>query len=133
MKKIPLLLLALIAGLLTTGAGCLQFGASSAKGPMGMYQSADKGETWKQIVALPTVTGVKSIAGIKTYRLHTDPSDPNAIYMATRGQGLYYSYDNGVSWQVAPAMAGKFIYGLALNSKKKSNGFFGCCAHTFHT
>ena len=133
MKKIPLLLLTLIVGLLTIGAGCLQFGASSAQGPMGMYQSSDKGETWKQIVALPTVTGVKSIAGIKTYRLHTDPSDPNAIYLATRVQGLYYSYDNGGSWQVAPAMAGKFIYGLAVNTKNKCNVFVSDGQHIFKT
>ncbi|MFA6547387.1 MAG: hypothetical protein WCT11_00370 [Candidatus Magasanikbacteria bacterium] len=132
MKKIQLLLLALIVGLLTTGAGCLQFGAQTV-GPMGMYQSIDKGDTWKPITAFPTVAGVKSIATLKVYRVHTDPSDPNAMYLATRGQGLYYTYDNGVSWQVAPAMAGKFIYGLAVNPKNKCNIFVSDGQHIFKT
>lgn len=133
MKKTPLILLALVVALLTTGAGCLQFGASQAAGPMGLYQSNDKGEIWKQIVALPTVTGVQNIAGIKVYRLHTDPSDPNAIYLASRGQGLYYTYNNGISWQVVPAMAGKFIYGLAVNPKNKCNIFVSDGQHIFKT
>ncbi|MFA6423755.1 MAG: hypothetical protein WCV83_00380 [Candidatus Magasanikbacteria bacterium] len=133
MKKIPLLLLALVVGLLTTGAGCLTFGAAQPTGPMGMYQSADKGETWKQIAAMPTVAGAKSIAGIKTYRLHTDPSDPNAIYLATRGQGLYYTYNNGASWETVPAMAGKFIYGLAVSPKDKCTIFVSDGQHIFKT
>lgn len=133
MRKTPLLLLALVVGLLTTGAGCLQFGASQAQGPMGMYQSVDKGETWKQIAVFPTAAGIKSIAGLKVYRIHTDPSDPNAMYLATRGQGLYYSYDAGASWQVAPAMAGKFIYGLAVNPKDKCTIFVSDGQHIFKT
>ncbi len=133
MRKTSLLLLALTVGLLTTGAGCLQFGATQSQGPMGMYQSSDKGETWKQAAALPTVSGVQSIAGIKVYRLHTDPSDPKAIYLASRGQGLYYSYDNGTSWQVVPAMSGKFIYGLVVNPKDKCNIFVSDGQHIFKT
>lgn len=133
MQKTPLLLLALVVGLLTTGAGCLQFGASQTQGPMGMYQSADKGETWKQIAAVPTVAGVQSIAGIKVFRLHTDPSDPNAIYLASRGQGLFYSYDNGASWRGVPALAGRFIYGLAVNPKNKCNIFVSDGQHIFKT
>jgi photosystem II stability/assembly factor-like uncharacterized protein len=133
MQKTPLLLLALVVMLLTAGAGCLQFGSSQSKGPMGMYQSSDKGETWKQIVAFPTAAGVKSIAGINVYRIHTDPSDPMAIYLATRGQGLYYSYDNGGSWQTVPAMAGRFIYGLAVDPKDKCNIFVSDGQHIFRT
>ncbi len=133
MKKIPLIILAVVAVLLTTGAGCLQFGATQAQGPMGMYQSVDKGEIWKQIAALPTVSGVQNISGIKVYRIHTDPSDPNAIYIASRGQGLYYSYNNGASWQTAPAMAGKFIYGLAVNPNNKCNIFVSDGQHIFKT
>ncbi len=133
MKKTPLLLLGIAVLLLTTGAGCLQFGASQAAGPMGLYQSNDKGELWKQISALPTVTGVQNISGIKVYRLHTDPSDPSAIYLASRGQGLYYTYNNGVSWQTVPAMAGKFIYGLAVNPKNKCNIFVSDGQHIFKT
>jgi len=133
MKKTPLLLLSTLVVLLTAGAGCLQFGSSQAQGPMGMFQSADKGETWKQIAALPTVTGVKSIAGLSVYRIHTDPSDNDAIYLATRGQGLYYTYDNGQSWQVVPAMAGKFIYGLAVDPKDKCNIFVSDGQHVFRS
>lgn len=127
------LLGALMIGLLTAGAGCLQFGGNTAAGPMGMYQSADKGETWKPIAALPTLQGVKSISGVNVYRLHTDPSDSNAVYIASRGQGVYYTLDYGASWQGVAAMNGKFIYGLAVDPKDKCTVFISDGAHIYKT
>lgn len=108
----------IVIGLLFTGAGCLQFG-TQAKGPMGMYQSSDKGEGWAQINNLVTPQGNSTISGANIYRMHTDPQDSNAMYLATRGQGLIYTYDNGKSWQSVPAMSGKFIYGFAVDPKNK--------------
>jgi len=117
MKKIYLLS-SLFAVLIFTGAGCIQFG-SSGNGPVGIYQSNDKGDNWKPAVAMPTVSGVQNISNINVYRLHNDPQDNKAIYLASRGQGLYFSYDNALSWQNVPALNNKFIYGLAVDPKDK--------------
>lgn len=118
MKKKLRVIFLLIATMLLTGAGCIQFG-NAVQGPMGMFRSDDKGESWKAITSYPTPQGVKSIAGLKVYRVFTDPSDPNALYVGTRGQGLFYTYNNGDSWQSVPQMDGKFIYGLAVDPSNK--------------
>ncbi len=133
MRKIFLTIAAVMTMLITTGQGCIKLSGSTQQGPMGMYQSADKGESWLPIMAVPTVAGVKSISGIKVYRLHTDPSDPKAIYLASRGQGLYYTYDNGQSWQSASSLGSIFVYGLAVDPKDKCNVFVSDGAHIFKT
>jgi photosystem II stability/assembly factor-like uncharacterized protein len=90
-----------------------------APGGLGIYRSADKGETWQEINVYPTAQGVKSLSSLKVYRLFNDPSDPNALYMASRSQGLFYSYDKGDSWQMVPFFAGKFVYSLAIDPVDK--------------
>lgn len=100
------------------GQSCISFGKAPT-GPMGVFRSADKGDSWEQKNSYPTPQGVKSLAGARVYRLFTDPSDPNAIYMATRGQGLYYSYDRGDSWRFADAMVNKYIYGVVVDPSDK--------------
>lgn len=111
------------AGLALLGAGCVQFGGStqSAQGPVGMYRSSDKGETWQAIASYPTAQGMKTIAGVNIYRVFTDPSDPNALYLGTRGQGMFYSYDNGTTWQRAEPLSGKYIYAVAVDPANKCN------------
>lgn len=133
MRKIFFTTLVLVTVLLTTGQGCIQLSGSNQQGPMGMYQSSDKGETWKPIMAVPTAAGVKSISGIKVYALYTDPSDPQAIYLASRGQGLFYTYDNGQSWQSVPALGSIFVYGLAVDPNNKCTVYVSDGAHIFKT
>ena len=118
MTKRIILLGALVAAVILTGVSCLTTGGT-AQGPMGMFRSADKGETWGAIQTLPSAQGVQSIAGLKIFRIFEDPGDPNAMYLGTRGQGLYYTYNNGDTWQAVSAMNGKFIYALAVNPKDK--------------
>lgn len=103
---------------LLMGAGCINIG-SKETGPMGVYRSLDKGDTWEAVAAFPTPQGVKSIAGLKIYRIFEDPGDPNAFYLGTRGQGLFYTYDNGDSWQEVKFFSSKFIYALAVDPKDK--------------
>jgi photosystem II stability/assembly factor-like uncharacterized protein len=118
MNKRLSILVFFVSALLLTGASCIQT-SGSGNTAMGMYRSDDKGDSWKQISALPTPKGVQSIAGVRVYRIFTDPSDPDAMYLGTRGQGMYYSYNNGDSWQAAEALGGKFIYSVAVDPKDK--------------
>lgn len=122
--------------ILLLGAGCVQFGgggASQQLGPAGMYRSSDKGEAWAPIVALPTPQGVKSIAGVNVYRIFQDPSDPNALYLASRNQGLFYTYNNGTSWARVDVLSGKYIYALAVDPQNKCNVFVSDAAHIYKT
>jgi len=109
----------ILVALILPGAGCISFSGGSSTGPMGMFKSIDKGDNWLAASTFPTPQGIKSISGIKSFRLYPDPGDANAFYLTTRGQGLYYTYNNGESWQSAEAMAGRFIYGLAIDPKDK--------------
>jgi len=115
-KKKLFFVLALMLTL--TGAGCITV-SGGGSGSLGVYKSENKGDSWAAAMAVPTVEGIGTLAGVKTFRLHTDPSDPNTIYLASRGQGLYFTYDNGRNWKAIDAMAGKFIYGFAVDPKNK--------------
>lgn len=44
------------AALVLLGAGCITLGGTAA-GPMGMFRSLDKGETWQATTAYPTTQG----------------------------------------------------------------------------
>ena len=46
------------AALVLLGAGCITLGGTAA-GPMGMFRSLDKGETWQATTAYPTTQGGK--------------------------------------------------------------------------
>ncbi len=126
-------LLLVIPALLVMGAGCVQIGGTAAAGPMGVFRSDDKGESWKAAMTFPTAQGVKSISGVKVYRIFNDPSDPNSLYLATRGQGLFYTYNNGSTWQYAEGLGQKFIYGLAVDPHDKCTIFAADAQHIYKT
>lgn len=115
------------------GESCVSFTGGAAAGPMGVFMSSDGGENWVQKNTLVTSQGPKSLAAAKVYKIFTDPSDPKALYMGTRGQGLYYSYDSGATWTVSPFMAGKFIYALTVDPKDKCTIYVSDGQHIFKT
>ncbi len=113
-------LVAILSALLLTGAGCLQFGNNTvAPGPMGVFRSTDKGDTWAQANAFPTTQGVKSLSGVKVLRFYNDPGDPDAYYLTTQGNGVFYTYNKGDSWQYFTGLQNTTAYGLAIDPKDK--------------
>ncbi len=115
----------IISVLLFVGAGCLSIddgsGGVVTSGPAGIFVSADKAESWTHLTSLPESDGIKNIGNINIYRVYTDPQDPNTMYVGTRGQGMYYTYDNGKTWQrpdFAPLNNG-FVYSIAVHPKDK--------------
>ncbi len=115
------------------GASCVSFTGGSTAGPMGVFMSADGGENWVQKNTLVTAQGAKSLAGAKVYKIFTDPSDSKALYMGTRGQGLYYSYDSGATWLTSPFMDKKFIYALTVDPKDKCTIYVSDGQHIYKT
>ncbi len=86
------------------GAGCISTNSNATTtGPAGVFVSVDKGDNWKQSSAMPSLKGVTQLDGVSVYRMFEDPSDPKALYWASRGEGFFYSYDDGASWQHAKA------------------------------
>lgn len=128
--------LAAVALLPLLGAGCIQFGNSSssqAASPAGMFRSLDKAESFVPVVAFPTPQGVKSIAGVNVYRVFTDPSDPNALYLTTRNQGLFYTFNNGDEWNRVDVLAGKYIYALVVDPQNKCVVYASDEGHIYKT
>lgn len=107
--------------ILLTGQGCLSFSSSKkpvTSGPLGMFVSKDKGDNWQAIVTLPTAEAVKNIAGVSVYRLIEDSHDANTLYLLSRQQGMFFTYDNGTTWrQVSPPLATGFVYDLTIHPK----------------
>jgi len=123
MKKSLLVFSLLLMGFVLTGGSCVSFSSNSksvATGPSGVFMSNDKGDTWKSSSLWPTAEGVKKITAINIYRVVDDPSDPNAMYLATKEHGVFYTYDNGTTWQqfTKPFNAG-FAYAVAVNPSDK--------------
>ncbi|MFH1789485.1 MAG: hypothetical protein ABH832_00190 [bacterium] len=131
-KKISALAVSFFCLFFLTGVGCINF-SSQSQGVMGMYRSENKGEAWAQITSMPTLEGVKNLSGLSVYNMFFDPSDDDAIYLATRGQGLYYSYNKGDSWQSSPHMNNKYIYSVVVDPADKCTIYATDGPHIFKT
>ncbi|MCD4694322.1 hypothetical protein K8R62_03115 [bacterium] len=71
----------------------------------GVFLSLNNGDTWKQRVLVPSVSGnPESIARIAVKRLAIDPNDNRAIYLGSSGNGLYYSYNVDKGWTFAEGL-----------------------------
>lgn len=104
------------------GQGCISRSQNenTTLGPAGIFVSTDKAETWQPISRLVNAVGVLDVSSASVYRIFEDPQDPRAMYWATRGQGLLYTYDNGNSWQRPEGALGTgFIYSVAVHPKDK--------------
>lgn len=113
----------LLLSLLTlTGAGCISIGGkgSEAQGAGGgIFKSTDRGEEWQQKVAIPTPQGVKNFGGGSVTVLSVDPQDHLALYVGTRENGLFYSYDGGESWRQAQDVSSGFVAAVEVDPKNK--------------
>jgi len=90
------IIVSLFGILLLAGFGCGSSSSTSSDGSL--WSSKDSGETWSQLAALPSASGVGSIAGVNVSSIEIDPSDESVYYMGTATNGLFYSYDYGTSW-----------------------------------
>lgn len=79
------------------GGGCLG-GSSSTGSTGGVFVSVDAGQNWTQSSALPSASGIGSIATADVLAFEFDPSDESALYIGTAANGLLYSLDGGASW-----------------------------------
>lgn len=113
----------LLCGVLLLGAGCDFLSGNknnTSAGPVGVFMSTDQGVTWKPAVSFPTTQGVKSLAGVTVFRVVDDPADPNSFYWLSRESGLFFTLDEGGSWQQARLPVAKaFVYDVAIDPTNK--------------
>jgi len=120
-----LLLSSFLLTLVLTLSGCslsfkTQNVASSDLG--GVFITANKGDTWRQMSVMPTVTGApESIGALDVNNLVIDPSDAAAVYMPTIDDGLYYTYNITKGWNFAATLPRATINSVAVDAKDKCN------------
>lgn len=110
-----------VVPVLLMGQGCLSLtNDESTSGPGGVFLSTDQGETWSQASTYPTEEGVQTLSSLSVYRLFEDPQDPDAMYWASRSNGLFFTYDNARTWQRARGTLSKgFIYSVQVHPDDK--------------
>lgn len=113
----PLVLIFLLTG--CEGPVTINFGGGSeAKG--GIFVSPDKGEQWKGMNAVPSVSGEPgSIAGYNTRSLAMDPNDSDAVYFGSDSKGLFYTYNVGEGWNRAKDLPAAGIDAVAVDPDAK--------------
>lgn len=136
---LPLLLLVLSACSLSLTSNPSPTAAGPDLG--GVFLSVDGGLTFKQQVAIPSISGMPgSIGNINVRSLVLDPSDSTAIYLASYDQGIYYSYNITTGWNEVKAFPKITVNNLAVDPDNKcdiyatfSNRLYRSvdCARTF--
>lgn len=97
-----------ISGRILAGAQLLLSYALSDSGTErgAIYASDDYGEDWEYVGPTQPISAVVEIA--------YDAADPNLVYAATRGTGLWKSTDGGANWQEVTSFPGDpFITSVA--------------------
>ncbi|PJE75681.1 hypothetical protein COV04_03720 [Candidatus Uhrbacteria bacterium CG10_big_fil_rev_8_21_14_0_10_48_11] len=94
--------------------GCFEglLGTSSSKTvvePVGVYKSADRGDTWATSNLILTTSGQSrpTLNDTNVQTLVMDPTDRQTLYLGSQGQGLFYTYDSAQRWwQSGPIRSG---------------------------
>ncbi len=123
MKKLKLISLLLLILLLSACTFGKNKGIASNDG--GVFVSNNKGDTWKQMPAIPTISGSPgSIANIDIERMFMDPSDSGAVYLATAKDGLFYTYNIARGWNSVYSLPGNVaINDVAVDASNKCTIF----------
>ena len=98
---------AIAALAVSPGEGPLWVGAAE-----GLFRSGDRGRTLVAI-ALPTTTRAVAITGVARA-----PGSPQTVYVATGGEGIFRSEDDGATWAAASVgLGGLDVRGLAASPR----------------
>ena len=125
MKRTKISLLLLLPFTLIALSACsFSLGSSSATsaGPDlgGVFLSVDGGVSFKQQVAIPSVSGIPgSISNINVRSLALDPSDNTAIYLASYNSGIYSAYNITTGWNEIKTFPKVTVNNIAVNPANK--------------
>jgi hypothetical protein len=107
-----------------TGEGFLDTHGTNLTTPMingsGIWKSTDGGQNFSKLASTWTTNDQKAIF-ILTFKLASDPTNPNLIYAATH-KGLKVSNDGGESWQNASIESSGYDTKVCTDVKISTNG-----------
>ncbi len=115
---LPVLALSLSACSFSLNSGSPATSAGPDLG--GIFLSTDGGLSFKQQVAIPSVSGIPgSINDLSIKKIVLDPSDSTAVYLASYSQGLYSSYNINNGWNDITSFPKITVTDLAVNPDNK--------------
>ncbi len=129
MKKLRLLILLPIIILVTTACSVPNFvGGGSNKdvdrGVGGIFVSGDKGDTWRNMALIPTLSGQpRNFFDADVNVLVADPNDSKAVYLGTFGQGLYYTYNLSNGWSEVSTLPKGTVNAIAVDPQSSCRIF----------
>jgi photosystem II stability/assembly factor-like uncharacterized protein len=123
------LLICSVAVVVMIGAtGCIKINKQKTQTSNlgGIFFTDDRFESWKHRSLLMTPgENPGTIGGTNVYFMKFDPSDSEALYAATLGDGLYYSYNGGLGWLRSERLPAGLIRDLVVNPKDKCQLYIG--------
>ncbi len=103
--------------------GCLSFKSKKKQGPPslgGIFLSENRGKTWKSASKILNIENKNlSLHKVDILSLAIDPQDEKTLYAGTNGQGVFISYDNGLSWLQSRDLNNKSVQAIAVDPKNK--------------
>lgn len=122
-KKIKLVTIFFISLVILTACISIKDDQPVVKGELGVHKSVDQSESWQTKNAVLNIEAEQVvIAGINVNKIIMDPSDRNALFLATE-QGLFYSFSGGDGWQKVDLFAAAPINDIAIDYFDKCNIF----------
>lgn len=116
------LLFSLIVSLAFATSGCLSVktGGNTNGSDGGFFKSTDQGAHWvQQSAVLATGGALRGFSNVDAISLTMDPGDDKAIYFGSLENGLFYTYDQGESWQVVKSLGQVSVTDVAVDPKNK--------------
>lgn len=88
------------------------------RGVGGIFVSGDRGDTWRNMALIPTITGQpRNFFDADVNVLVADPSDSKTVYLGTFGQGLYYTYSVASGWNEVSTIPKGTVNAVAVDPK----------------
>lgn len=85
----------------------------------GVFKSVNAGDNWEQIALIYRVGELeKTFKAVDVATMAMDPTDSQAIYIGTKDQGMYYTYNGGIGWHQALTNLGK-INAISVSPKER--------------
>jgi len=114
-KKIILSLLAAVFSL----TGCVVNIRTQGGNDGGVYRTQDNGDNWQQITMVYRVEdSQKTFSNMDLTAMIMDPTDKQALYLGTKSDGMFYTYNGGTGWSQTLTGLGE-INAIAVSPKER--------------
>ncbi len=109
MKSKLLLISILTLAILVSGCSISVKSKGGGGNDGGVFISPNKGEIFRQMTAMPTISGrAQNVGYLNVNNLAADPNDAAAMYLASYDYGLFYTYNVTEGWN--------YVEGLGQNT-----------------